>query len=144
MYKNLCASLQKRSVPFRCEIKPKCPPHNAHRFMWSSPLTKVVKDYGNMPFHFANDSQRQADCQALSLGERFEWSALSRTPPWPAQCPLLAQSGHSTTEFQCPLLGVKQTLGDLPYRGISYTQIIFRTWLGSRKFPRNLVRNKCR
>src|SRR6516225_1629127 len=25
------------------------------------------------------------------------------------ECPLLAQSGHSTTEFQCPLLGVKQT-----------------------------------
>ena len=24
-------------------------------------------------------------------------------------CPLLAQSGHSTTEFQCPLLGVKRT-----------------------------------
>jgi hypothetical protein len=24
--------------------------------------------------------------------------------------PLLAQSGHSTTEFRCPLLGVKQTL----------------------------------
>ena len=26
------------------------------------------------------------------------------------RCPLLAQSGHSTTEFQCPLLGVKRTL----------------------------------
>src|SRR6516225_9263022 len=25
------------------------------------------------------------------------------------KCPLLAQSGHSTTEFQCPLLGVKRT-----------------------------------
>ena len=26
------------------------------------------------------------------------------------ECPLLAQSGHSVTEFRCPLLGVKQTL----------------------------------
>src|SRR6516164_8561125 len=26
------------------------------------------------------------------------------------QCPLLAQSGHSTTEFRCLLLGVKRTL----------------------------------
>src|SRR5262249_55307721 len=25
------------------------------------------------------------------------------------KCPLLAQSGHSVTEFQCPLLGVKRT-----------------------------------
>jgi len=25
------------------------------------------------------------------------------------ECPLLAQSGHSATEFQCPLLGVKRT-----------------------------------
>jgi hypothetical protein len=28
----------------------------------------------------------------------------------PGPCLLLAQSGHSTTEFRCPLLGVKQTL----------------------------------
>ena len=27
-----------------------------------------------------------------------------------ARCPLLAQSGHSTTEFQYPFLGVKRTL----------------------------------
>src|SRR5215472_486651 len=27
------------------------------------------------------------------------------------RCPLLAQSGHSTTEFPCPLLGVKRTSG---------------------------------
>ena len=27
-----------------------------------------------------------------------------------AECPLLAQSGHSATEFRCPLLGVKRTL----------------------------------
>ena len=27
-----------------------------------------------------------------------------------AECPLLAQSGHSTTGFRCPLLGVKRTL----------------------------------
>src|SRR5262249_21879883 len=26
--------------------------------------------------------------------------------------PLLAQSGHFTTEFQCPLLGVKRTLSE--------------------------------
>ena len=25
------------------------------------------------------------------------------------RCPLLAQSGHSAAEFQCPLLGVKRT-----------------------------------
>src|SRR5262249_14472949 len=25
------------------------------------------------------------------------------------RCPLMAQSGHSSTEFQCPLLGVKRT-----------------------------------
>src|SRR5262249_27833036 len=30
------------------------------------------------------------------------------------ECPLLAQSGHSTIEFRCPLLGVKRTLaGDV-------------------------------
>src|SRR5215469_3006566 len=29
------------------------------------------------------------------------------------ECPLLAQSGHSTTEFQCPLLGVKRTFLEL-------------------------------
>src|SRR5215469_16810133 len=28
--------------------------------------------------------------------------------------PLLAQSGHSTTEFQCPLLGVKRTFARRP------------------------------
>src|SRR5262249_36834009 len=27
------------------------------------------------------------------------------------RCPLLAQSGRRTAEFQCPLLGVKRTLG---------------------------------
>jgi hypothetical protein len=27
-----------------------------------------------------------------------------------AECPLLAQSGHFTTEIQCPFLGVKRTL----------------------------------
>src|SRR6516165_3659208 len=29
---------------------------------------------------------------------------------WIARCPLLAQSGHFATEFQCPLFGVKRTL----------------------------------
>jgi CheY-like chemotaxis protein len=29
-------------------------------------------------------------------------------------CPLLAQSGHFENEFQCPLLGVKRTLGGNP------------------------------
>src|SRR6516165_2279137 len=32
----------------------------------------------------------------------------------PCMSPLLAQSRHSTTEFQCPLLGVKRTLARLP------------------------------
>jgi len=35
------------------------------------------------------------------------------------RCPLMAQSGHVATEFQCPLLGVKQTflqLGARPRR----------------------------
>src|SRR6516164_9947921 len=33
---------------------------------------------------------------------------IALTPPL-NRCPLLAQSGHSTTESQCPLLGVKRT-----------------------------------
>ena len=31
-----------------------------------------------------------------------------------AECLLLAQSGHSTVEFRCPLLGVKRTLTGRP------------------------------
>src|SRR6516162_3113390 len=37
--------------------------------------------------------------------------------PRSAECPLLAQSRHSTTEFRCPLSGVKRTLSRPP--GIS-------------------------
>jgi len=46
---------------------------------------------------------------------------LSRSQPWKCssksaalwRCPLLAQSGHFTTEFQCPLLGVKRSVPNL-------------------------------
>ena len=30
------------------------------------------------------------------------------------QCPLLAESGHFASEFPCPLLGAKRTLGNRP------------------------------
>jgi len=39
MYADLCASLQKRSIPFRREIKPRRPPQNVHRFIASLVLT---------------------------------------------------------------------------------------------------------
>src|SRR5215470_5646943 len=32
----------------------------------------------------------------------------------PQECPLLAQSGHPASDFQCPLLGVKRTLPKRP------------------------------
>src|SRR5262249_25673490 len=33
---------------------------------------------------------------------------------WP-ECPLVAQSGHSTTKFRCPLWGVKRTCCDVRF-----------------------------
>ena len=69
----------------------------------------------------------QCDFTALQLSIRRmarrvgigPWIGVAK--PWPArvmtrksnkavECPLLAQSGHSMTEFRCPLLGVKRTL----------------------------------
>jgi hypothetical protein len=47
----------------------------------------------------SNDARRAFCC----LGEAVQFS-LQR------ECPLLAQSGHSSELNQCPLLGVKQTL----------------------------------
>src|SRR6516165_7762514 len=52
-------------------------------------------------------SARSFDAAALATltrrAEDIVWAG-----PY-AECPLLAQSGHSTTEFRCPLLGVKRT-----------------------------------
>src|SRR5262249_1412959 len=55
MYADLCASLQKRRLPFRCEIKPRRPPHNAHRFMGGCLLDRIGQRLGQCPYHFAND-----------------------------------------------------------------------------------------
>ena len=42
------------------------------------------------------------------------------------ECPLLAQSGHAATEFQCPLLGVKRTLvGDVAMSAFDPKQTIW-------------------
>ena len=46
---------------------------------------------------FSHKTFAQSDCPVVTLDRSSE-------------CPLLAQSGHRGTEFQCPLLGVKRTL----------------------------------
>src|SRR6516225_1801800 len=48
-------------------------------------------------------------------------------------CPLLAQSGHFETEFQCPLLGVKRTQSPTPPLRPSFLLITsrgdrYRSW----------------
>ena len=61
------------------------------------------------------------DCYVPELAARANyWRNSSEHAPiaaidrCTAECPLLAQSGHSATEFQCPLLGVKRTLPKRP------------------------------
>ena len=41
---------------------------------------------------------------------QWQASAVDQILDRSAKCPLLAQSGHCLTGFQCPLLGVKRTL----------------------------------
>src|SRR5262249_31983315 len=57
----------------------------------------------------SSDSCVAADLQIVQKIGRKRTQAPSAL----LQCmsPLLAQSGHFATEFQCPLLGVKRTLG---------------------------------
>src|SRR5262249_8748543 len=64
-------------------------------------------------------SASRAGCTFLELSSRDPMPGLRLSPGFIAnadeviertsQCLLLAQSRHSTTEFQCPLLGVKRT-----------------------------------
>jgi len=53
-------------------------------------------------------AQQTLGPHAFSARSRPHWSLTYIRGPR-RRCPLLAQSGHSATEFQCPLLGVKQT-----------------------------------
>jgi hypothetical protein len=55
MYADLCVSVQKRSVPCRCEIKPRPPPQNAQRFMAPLSPDKNGQRLRQCALHFAND-----------------------------------------------------------------------------------------
>src|SRR3974377_1228421 len=58
------------------------------------------------------------------LGRDFNLNlALSGHASRAPQCSLMAQSGHSTTEFRCPLLGVKQTLVKLSEMSVTRSRL---------------------
>src|SRR6516164_7502258 len=77
--------------------------------------TTIVKCVRQVRLAFSvQSSEEDSPARSASWFQPRYWLALTKSsnnnvPYRSAECPLLAQSGHSTTEFRCLLLGVKRT-----------------------------------